>query len=347
MGSIMSKRTKKKVGRRGGGSGRIPEGISVFPGTPADYDPVSADPDELASYGIPPKPDERSQPERFEFWRRMFSGTWEFVDPEFKPQRSPRLLEVPTDPSPPGTPGARHEASLNWSGAYLVGHDERTFTQVHAQWEVPTPHPPALIPAKCEYRSSAWVGFDGQRRYRDSSLPQIGTGQWVKVVNGQAQQPVILAWCQWWIRKSDRNVPFVLSCLDIAAGQLIMCSLVVKDPQKVAFYIRNESTRQAFPVFDWKIPYGKVHVSGATVEWIMERPMVLGTEELYRLADYKYCRFERCHAVSAFAETEDQTETLKHAKLIKMYEIVKHPHRTVRVSTPHLADERTLETSYG
>ena len=34
-----------------------------------------------------------------------------------------------------------------------------------------------------EYKSSCWVGLDGQRAYADSTLPQIGTEQSINKVS--------------------------------------------------------------------------------------------------------------------------------------------------------------------
>jgi Peptidase A4 family len=367
VGAIMMNRKGKKAARRDATPEDIPNGISIFRGTPPEYDPVNADPDDFHLYGIPPKPPQSTQPERFKFWLKMFSGTWKFVKPKFQrphvaTKYGPRATPGTRHPASlnwsgggyitsPAIPGTRYEASLNWSGRYITPQQGRRFTQLHAQWQVPTAQPPAHIPAQGEYRSAAWIGFDGQRRYRASSLPQIGTAQRVEVSNGQPLPPIMSAWCQWWVRDRSDNAPFTLSSLKIHANDIVICSLVAKGGRKVAFYIRNVTTRHAFPVFEWNAPSDPlrrpVTVSGATAEWIVERPMILGTDTPYELSDYKLCLFEDCHAVSACAGEQDHTENLRHAKLIKMYETTENPHRAVRVSSAKLKDDQTVEVRYG
>ena len=75
------------------------------------------------------------------------------------------------------TASGRRESSLNWSGAYVTPRNGRQFTEVHGRWEVPAVAVPSGTSGSPEFRSSIWIGLDGQRRYFDSSLPQIGTAQ--------------------------------------------------------------------------------------------------------------------------------------------------------------------------
>jgi hypothetical protein len=102
------------------------------------------------------------------------------------PWRNATISSSSVDPPALGT---RYETSPNWSGAYITPKRSRMFTEVHGSWQVPTPSPPVdgkgSPPADGDYRSSAWIGLDGQRRYLNSSLPQIGTSQFVKVVDDQ------------------------------------------------------------------------------------------------------------------------------------------------------------------
>lgn len=324
--------------------------VCVFPQTDGEYDPVKASATELQYYGIPPKPDPIREHERFTFWLRMFSGAWTFLDPRHGDVHI-LSVEPATNPRPPVSPGLRHEGSLNWSGGYITPKDGRVFTQVHGQWHVPNPvrsdELPDVGPCEPEYRSSTWIGLDGQRRYFDSSLPQIGTAQNVEAHDGGRSH--LYAWWQWWVRKQESKPQALPLC--IKANDLVMCSLVVKDPHRVTFYIRNLTTRQACNNFTAEAPSVKPHgqpkVSGATAEWIMERPTCeKDRHTLYVLPNYGECEFSCCHAVSAYSGGEERTESLLDAKLVDMHTVKTHPHRTKKISLAKRTGDYCVTTTY-
>src|SRR5437879_9620697 len=201
------------------------------------------------------------------------------------------------------------EKSLNWCGAYVAAKEARTFTEVHADWKVPQPEAPTQQGSGAvldgDYRSSTWVGFDGQRRYLNSSLPQIGTAQEVVVVDGQPTRK-IYAWVQWWV-SDHRSVPVVLSSLPIHADDEVTCSMVVMNRTTVRFYIKNQTTgafvapfEQSAPLFhppDGRDPV-QLEVSGATAQWIVERPAALTPgHALFELPNYREVTFSNCYAV--------------------------------------------------
>src|SRR5206468_8059103 len=162
--------------------------VHFFPRPPEGFNPLTARPEELARYGIPPKPDPDQQPALTRFWIEMYSRPLVFVAPP------PLEAILPTR--------IRREASLNWSGASITPRNGQQFTEVHATWEIPLVAAPAGMPGAAEYRSSIWIGLDGQRRYFDSSLPQLGTAQFV---HAPATAPPFHTWCQWWLRNNPQT----------------------------------------------------------------------------------------------------------------------------------------------
>jgi hypothetical protein len=174
--------------------------------------------------------------------------------------------------------------------------------------------------------------------YFNSSLPQIGTLQNVDVVNGQPTTE-ISAWWQWWVRDQD-NFPVSLP-LSVSEDDSILCSLVVVTPTKVKFLIKNQTTGYMIAPFDQVAPMAQmthmpspiqVEISGATAEWIMERPTKLQSTQLYELPNYNRVEFKNCLAVSASSEMADRTHDLSNANLINMMAVREHPHRTVPIS---------------
>jgi hypothetical protein len=324
---------------------------------PAAFDPLKASAAELLKYGFSLEPDPAIAPERHASWMRLFSQKLNFVAadfalpplPEF--QRPGRRKQAVVNRQP-------HEMSLNWCGAYVTAKDARTFTEIHADWKVPRPDPPIQpgsgVALDGDYRSSTWIGFDGQRRYLNSSLPQIGTAQEVVVVNGQPRRK-IYAWVQWWV-SDHRSVPVVLSSLPISAGDLVTCSMVVMNRTTVRFYIKNQSTgyfvapfEQSAPLFhppDGGEPV-QLEVSGATAQWIVERPAALTPgHALFELPDYGTVTFSNCYAVSSSHGTE-RPEGLNGATLINMRATREHPHRSAVISRSKRQDMQSVVVHYG
>jgi hypothetical protein len=255
------------------------------------------------------------------------------------------------------TAGTHHATSSNWSGAYIMPKRGPMFTEVHGSWCVPTAAPPDR-PADGEYRCSTWIGLDGQRRYLDSSLPQIGTTQIVTVRDGYASSPTARAWWQWWVRDVDNPPPIDLK-LPVKPGDCMMCSLIVVNRTTVRFFIKNQSTGKFVAPFDEPAPIAgkpavqvtepavQVQVSGATAEWIVERPNVWHEDKLYQWPKYGTVSFKNCLAVSAPAPgSAGRSETLAGARLINMFEVRENPHRIADISVAKRISDREVETSY-
>jgi hypothetical protein len=334
---------------------------------PENFDPRTADAARLAELGLPPKPDRATQPELYALWWKMFSPPLRFVDAEFSfpvdlqhDAFGPLLTGLgrgfPHDSfgstQPLGTPGTRYESSLNWSGGYITPKNGRMVTELYGMWQVPTPSPPAGAPANADYHSSTWIGLDGQRRYLNSSLPQIGTAQFVTLVNGQATQ-TINAWWQWWAR--GRRLPPVGLSLAVKPGDLIICSLIVINRTTVRFYIKNQTTGNFVRPFDRPAPsVGRaaarvqLKVSGATAEWIMERPRDLRPPyPLYELPDYGTVLFSNCLAVAAHDPgSAGVSQTLPGAVLVSMFAVRQNPQRTAKISVAERVGDQEVATFY-
>jgi len=320
---------------------------------PNGLDPLKATTGELADCGIPARPDEARTPERHAFWSRFFSGPLHFADPTF---------DLPTDPQPhriaPQQPrgfgGARRETSLNWSGAYIRPSGARTFTEIHGEWSVPKPSAPirpgSSGPAPGQYRCVSFIGLDGQRRYRNSSLPQIGTASQVEVDSSGKSTEKVYAWLQWWLRDNSQQET-VITSVPIQPSHVVLCSLVVISPTKVRFLLKNQTTGYVFGPADVKAPTPngspQLEVTGATAEWITERPTAFdAAHTLYELPDYGKIEFRNCHAVSSSPHFDEQTETLDLATVIQMRVIRQQPHRSVRISTAEITGPQCLTTRY-
>ena len=321
---------------------------TIFPLPPENFNPLTASEEELEHFGYPLEPDPDRQPALNAFWRRMYSPPLEFVSIGFAFQNIQRLTAVNHRQQALGL-RTRGQTSPNWSGAYIKPRDGQVFTEIWGQWQVPTPSVPSTeVGAGHYYRCSTWIGLDGQRRYYQSSLPQIGTAQ---SVDGSSGTRAFSAWWQWWVR--DQSIPPVnIVGLSIHAGDLIMCNLRVVLPSrnKVRFQLRNASTISAVFEYTADAPILPIplQVSGATAEWITERPAIFPTPILYDFPDYNTVLFSDCVAVTAPPSGGAGVERrLEGCQLIDMLEARRPPQRTAKISDGRLVpeNERQVLTS--
>ncbi len=311
------------------------------------FNPLEATPAELDRYGIPRRPDPQIHARSAAFWLEMFAPPLNFVDQILllseTSQRISKELRV--------TSTGQREASLNWSGLYVTPRDGRQITEIHGRWTVPTVSVPDGMPPGDEYSSSIWIGLDGQRRYFDSSLPQIGTTQSINDPN----KPPYWSWCQWWLRDNPDTYQPALLAVPVAPGNVMMASIHVLSATRAHFLLKNQTTND-FVTFDLDAPVDAMTgrrplISGATAEWITERPTNVDTGEMYVLPDYGEVQFTNCLTVRAEPPRlgppgSGIEQTLDGARLIRMYEVRRQPSRTATISKAEVPTVDAFKTVY-
>jgi hypothetical protein len=311
---------------------------------PAGFDPMTAPATELLKLGFPSRPHPEFQPAEYAFWQDMFAPPLEFktfafdILPLFTAQSRGLFGQLP-----------RRQTSFNWSGAYITPRDGTVFRSLWGRWQVPTPTlPPGGVAAE-KYTSSTWIGFDGQRRYYRSTLPQFGTAQAIGQATGA---PLFWAWWQWWVRNDAGQAnPIPLTTLAIHAGDLIKCYMKVKSNRsRVYFVIKNATTGHSLQFFqdapqdDWHLPF---KVPGATAEWVMERPADAPHPTILPLPDYGTVDFRNCGASAINLNTGARVErSLSAARLIDMYAVKQNPERTAKISIAKPLDETEFLTHF-
>jgi len=331
--------------------------------TPHGFDPLRAAASELQDHGFPPRPDREIQPGLYRIFNLMFSRPFEFITPQFEPsgdnfltqprlQTSPGAYRVPPD----STAGAatNYETSSNWSGAYVVPSDGTMFVQVFGLWTVPRPSPPPPpdeVPAgpDAEYACTTWIGFDGQRLYPNSSLPQTGTRQNLSVAANGVQTIRTLAWIQWWTRDFPNASPSDIPNFPVEPDDQVAFLLRVKGPRDVSVSIRNLSTNQLTRL-DMTMPDPTLQISGATAEWIMETPTVLNSNppRLHNFPAYNTMEFVDCVASAAIAPGQPETpHILQGAEFIRMFKVRDNPESTAFISVPEKRSDLAVRLTYG
>lgn len=272
------------------------------------FDPLIATPQQLDAVHFPAKPDRRLFPRFHASWTAFFTPppgvAFRYMTGALQP--------APADPivlSPRWGPVGgklRKESSGNWSGAYVKPSHGASLRQVAGRWKVPTVSRPGNALPNTSYVSSTWIGFDGQRQYRHSSLPQIGTEQIAGPLPKDRASPYN-AWVQWWEREHQLG-PRLLT-ITVQPGDDVYVMLSVLSPTVglsftvVRFHLRVGAViLGAFDVTapsSLEVPPVQYQVSGATAEWIMERPSPLETPGVpYDLPAYAPFNFEQCAAVA-------------------------------------------------
>ncbi|MGY4285010.1 hypothetical protein ACVWXO_004230 [Bradyrhizobium sp. LM2.7] len=314
---------------------------------PGGFDPLQAPQEDLKKFGFPMRPDPKFQPTEYAFWQRMFATSLAFEQFTFD-----ILPPVATQIRGFFWESPRRQTSLNWSGAYITPRDGMVFSSIWTKFQVPTPNlPPGARPGEKDL-SSTWIGFDGQRRYYMSTLPQFGTAQNIEPNMGIPTRS-FFAWWQWWVRGlGSQALPIKLAAPTIHPGDLIMCYMqVAADRAGVSFVITNITTgrvvqffQSAPPPANGGIPF---KVGGATAEWVMERPAIPPDPTPMPLPDYGTVDFRDCGATAINMKTGATVErSLSGAKLIDMYVVRQNPERTVKISIPKPLDTTEFLTEY-
>jgi hypothetical protein len=332
--------------------------VEDFDIPPESLDLLTATAEQLRAYGVPPRPDPELQPQLNEVWSSFFVPRPIFVPAEIT-EIPDRFRPVTAASVPILLRTTRYETSRNWCGAYIEPNYDRVFVQVSGRWIVPTPSPPPNADPQV-YACSTWIGLDGQRRYIDSSLPQTGTWQAVTLAAGGSRTVETYAWFQWWARDYAGTAPGRIWSVPVDPGDEVACMVRVWQPSVAAVYVRNLRTRRLahFRVHapTVTLPGGHPHqftISGATAEWIMERPTHLGSDELYDLADYGSADLLQLHAVEADPTVHNwpwvvgTNQVLKGARLIRMYDRLKDPGRTAFISMPGKESDTAVRVTYG
>jgi hypothetical protein len=328
---------------------------------PKGFDPARATPEELDQYDLPRKPSE-TQPALLRAWLRLFEMPLDWVDPDVKPievdlvlpPQSQQLLILPT----------RFETSKNWCGASIVPNGGDQFVNIFGEWNVPTPSlPPADEQGppgqKNEYQSATWIGLDGDRRYLNSSLPQVGAAQNFAVDPGKAGVPEFYAWFQWWARCQVKLTFETIRGVHIKGGLRVMGLISVINPFEVRVVFRNFAPLNQITRFRRHSPKVRLStgqiiqpsISGATAEWIMERPTArkLAATDLDLFPSYSAIRFDHCVAGVARAPGGPTSEeVLTGPRYKRMFEISRDaPSRTRFISMPEPISTTSFKARYG
>ena len=327
----------------------------LFP--PTGFDATRATQLELDDYCLPRKPDPEGRPALSDAWQRMFELPLNWVRPRIDSQLAHNIPQLFRQLFVSTT--TRYEKSRNWCGAEIVPHGAKQFVQIFGEWAVPNP----IIPPPYDrgpqngtnvYKSSTWIGLDGDRRYLNSSLPQVGTDQYLTVDPTGVETREFFVFFQWWAQDQNELTLDIIKGIQINAGTSVMGLVWAIDPTHVLVVFRTFAPLNQITVFLRQAPETKTIqpiISGATAEWIMERPtaLKLGSTALELFPSYNGVYFKHC--VAGMARTAGQStseEVLNAPRFKRMFEVASDaPSRTRIISIPTRISTMSFSTRYG
>jgi hypothetical protein len=310
---------------------------------------------------IPRKPEFTSQPALSKAWERMFELPFEWVDPGLSEGPVVDFIRTPEVHQYLGAATTRFENSRDWCGATIVPDGGNQFVQIFGEWNVPIPCVPPLDPPRKEYFSATWIGLDGDRRYLDSTLPQVGTQQNVTPGADAEDKQEYYAWFQWWAPHRCKPTIKRITGIHVEGGCHVMGLIWAIDPTHVVVLFRNFAPYNEITMFCEEAPERRHHkgtyhpsISGATAEWIVECPTVELNPTKYPpdldpFADYKEVCFRHCVAGTAETAGPSTSEKVLTAPRFKrMYRVLSNPSRTRFISMPKRGANTTeLIVDYG
>jgi hypothetical protein len=330
----------------------------VFPLPPADFNPLQSPPEEIATYGLPPKPDGDKQPALLKAWERLFQYPYTRVPPPF---HDITIDPLEQDPNIRQIVQTRFHKSANWCGASITANGGNQFVLLFGEWKVPKPELPPRPERTSKgrankYRCVTWIGIDGNRRYLNSSLPQIGTEQILKVDRHGNETLEYFAWFQWWARTELKITRYKLP-LTICENLPVMAMIWVVDQYHVVAALRTYGDlNQIFILYEEapdvsstteNTPTIKPAISGATVEWIHERPLKNGKPSPFA----KFTPVQFCHCVAGTGPTAGKLtseQRLAGPRLLRMFDVPRlRPARARLTSMPRWITETSIEVQYG
>lgn len=266
-----------------------------------------------------------------------------------------------------GFGASRWQGSVNWSGAILPARESERFTCVSGRWRVPgaEPDPGAAPPipgpedTPPSRRCSVWVGLDGHRA-NFGSLPQVGTTT-AEIFEGASRTVQTYAWAQWWVRGQQYG-EWVFLDFPVRPGDEVSAWVALHGPDRAVFRLRNETLEREDGVI-WRsgafagdlaraIHKDTAPVPGQAAVWCVERPMVMGSTDLYPLPDFGTVRFGRCIAATRapdqpFHEAAELRD-LAGARFVRMFDQRTDPWRSRRISLPEVlpGDRLGFEVRY-
>ncbi|KAH8586884.1 concanavalin A-like lectin/glucanase domain-containing protein [Bisporella sp. PMI_857] len=257
---------------------------------PMGFDPLMATDELLHKHGLPLRPDEGTDPQRYAKWKHLMSQALTFISPTFEIIQQDLVSSEPAEENEVSSEDAGREHAhkqiankegTRWAGAINRELEEGdAFKSVEGSWIVPRAYPltadwtgSGWKTGKC--RSGTWVGIDGYHSNGTSHVIQGGTSQRCTVPSpSETVLQTTHAWVEW-----IPAPPIAFSNFEVKSGDLVTCIVESPDPfpydsstgsdtGRIMLFNRSACTYSTAHLT--KVKNKTLSVKGKTAEWIVE-----------------------------------------------------------------------------
>jgi len=267
------------------------EGIRTFNSPPANFNPVTASDEQLATYGFPPRPDQATDPSGLAKWNKAMSTPARRWNGELRPRQfqNQPMMEAKVPSGVQLTPSVSHVASTgesyNWSAIVNTNTLKKysttaSFYYVFSEFNVPVAQQAFNGSGGnvCDGYwdiASIWNGIDG---FNNGDVLQGGVDS-AYYCNGTTKEPFYQTWIEWYPAGSVAEYA-------VNPGDDIF--LETWNTSSTQGYVWIEDlTKQISATYGLTAPSGTLLV-GNSAEFVVERPGgdPYTSRGLYPLANY-------------------------------------------------------------
>ena len=239
---------------------------------PPGFDPLTASQAERDQFGLPPKPDPEHEPELYEFWVELFSSPLSFEEGDFSSWA--RSHTISTGRALPACVRAMNPAVTGRARTSLRGTAECSPTySARGAFRLWLRRLVSLLAPSTAARPGSGSMVSGAISIQPSRRSARGSSSMPSVFHQARPGSVGFS--------GGRCPHSPYSPLPVAPGDRIMCWLLVLNRTDVLFIIKNHTqgplhmfimTAPKVIMPPWILVPVQAEVSGATAEWVMERP---------------------------------------------------------------------------
>ncbi len=247
-----------------------------YPTPPPGFRPLTASNEDLAKYGLPPRPSAGAHGSvPLATWSRAMASARTAITPQVARTGRQHIRAIVV------TAKQIHQAGLmystNWAGQVLINpvgsFGAGSYAEILAEWQIPAVQE-AIGTCGSTDVSSVWVGIDGSSNSKD--VMQAGTEADVTCSGGN-NYPSYYAWFEWY--PGDE---YEITNFPVAPGEAMLVVVQATSATTAnATFVDLQSNQ--YTVIGFAAPAG-TSLKGDSAEWIVERPSI--NNVLGHLADY-------------------------------------------------------------
>jgi len=265
--------------------------VSIFAGPPKGFNALTATNAQLATYGLPQRPDQQINPKAYQHWERgILAAKTRASNLEAQPFSSREMMAGKQTAEATGAGPAQY-TSKNWSGAAAFNtltkwSDSTSYTEVESVFNVPVSQPPLDACASGitgPFYTALWNGIDG---FANGDVVQGGSLDYASC-KGKANGAVAYSgWVEWYPSYSILTIDCGKKACPVGPGD---------DFWVITYGVAGTATQTVFVedlTQQWYGTFSLPYVSGPglvgnSAEWIVERPCCNGNDN-YALDNYIY-----------------------------------------------------------